>query len=125
MYTRRVAFADPWSCLLGADVACSSLAGCTHDVPLLLLGADMEVVSVEVAQEMQAQGQFLLEETVLGHVYGVTSAAVRKLQALGKLPLLDLDRVADVAKLKSSGFQVGRCSCSNLIVSLATCQAQA
>eukprot|EP00775_Hariotina_reticulata_P013032 gene13032-13161_t len=67
--------------------------------------ADMEVVSVEVAQEMQAQGQFLLEQTVLGHVYGVTSAAVRKLQGLGKLPLLDLDRVADVVKLKSSGFQ--------------------
>jgi hypothetical protein len=80
---------------------------------MLSLIADMEVVSVEVAQEMQAKGHFLLEQTVLGHVYGVTSAAVRKLQALGKLPLLDLDRVADVAKLKSSGFQVGSCSYNN------------
>jgi hypothetical protein len=53
---------------------------------MLSLIADMEVVSVEVAQEMQAKGHFLLEQTVLGHVYGVTSAAVRKLQALGKLP---------------------------------------
>lgn len=67
----------------------------------------MEVVPLEVAQQMLAAGQFLVHEEVLGHHYGITSAAVRKLQALGKLPLLDLDRVQDVEKLRSSGIQVG------------------
>lgn len=66
----------------------------------------MDFVSSEVAQQMQAEGKFLICEEVLGHVYGISAASVRKLQASGKLPLLDLDKVADVTRLKSSGFQV-------------------
>jgi guanylate kinase len=66
----------------------------------------MEVVSLEAAQQMRAAGQFLVHQEVLGHVYGISSAAVRKLQALGKLPLLDLDRVQDVEQLRAAGFQV-------------------
>lgn len=66
----------------------------------------MEVVSLEAAQQMRAAGQFLVHQEVLGHIYGIPSAAVRKLQALGKLPLLDLDRVQDVEQLRAAGFQV-------------------
>lgn len=66
----------------------------------------MEVVSPEVAHQMQQEGKFLVEQQVLGHVYGITAAAVRKLQASGKLPVLDLDQVADVARLRAAGFQV-------------------
>lgn len=68
--------------------------------------AGMEVVSVEIAQQMRAEGQFLVHQEVLGHIYGITSSAVRKLQAMGKLPVLDLDRVQDVEQLRASGFQV-------------------
>lgn len=60
-----------------------------------------------MAQEMRASGQLLVHQEVLGHIYGITSASVRKLQATGKLPLLDMDRVADVEQLRASGFQVG------------------
>lgn len=66
----------------------------------------MEVVSPEVAHRMQVDGRFLVDQQVLGHIYGISAASVRKLQASGKLPLLDLDHVADVAKLRASGFQV-------------------
>lgn len=66
----------------------------------------MDVVSPEVAHQMQADGKFLIHQEVLGHVYGIVAASVRKLQASGKLPLVDIDRVADVAKLRASGFQV-------------------
>lgn len=66
----------------------------------------MDVVPLDVAQQMRADGQFLIHQEVLGHVYGITATAVRKLQALGKLPLLDLDRVADVQRLREAGFQV-------------------
>jgi hypothetical protein len=68
--------------------------------------ADMEVISAELAQQMVQEGKFLVHQTVMGHTYGISAAAVRKLQASGKLPVLDLDRVADVARLKESGFQV-------------------
>jgi guanylate kinase len=68
--------------------------------------ADMEVISPELAQQMVQDGKFLVHQTVMGHTYGITAAAVRKLQASGKLPVLDLDRVADVTRLKESGFQV-------------------
>lgn len=66
----------------------------------------MEVVLPEVAQQMVADGKFLIHQQVQGHVYGISAASARKLQASGKLPLLDLDRVADVDKLRDSGFQV-------------------
>eukprot|EP00879_Flechtneria_rotunda_P032088 GHRR01035240.1.p1 GENE.GHRR01035240.1~~GHRR01035240.1.p1 ORF type:complete len:660 (+),score=243.45 GHRR01035240.1:528-2507(+) len=66
---------------------------------------DMEVISSELAQQLQHGGSFLVQHEVLGHTYGITTAAVRKLQASGKLPLLDLDRVADVQKLKAAGFK--------------------
>lgn len=59
-----------------------------------------------LAQQMRAEGQFLVHQEVLGHIYGITSSAVRKLQAMGRLPLLDLDRVQDVEQLRASGFQV-------------------
>jgi hypothetical protein len=68
----------------------------------------MQVVTLEAAQQMRDSGQFLVHQEVLGHHYGITSAAVRKLQAMGKLPLLDLDRVQDVEQLRASGFQVRR-----------------
>lgn len=55
---------------------------------------------------MAADGRFLVHQEVLGHVYGITAAAVRRLQAQGKLPLLDLDRVQDVQRLKAAGLQV-------------------
>lgn len=71
-----------------------------------LAAAGMEVVTLEAAQQMLQSGQFLVHQEVLGHIYGITSAAVRKLQAMGKLPLLDLDRVQDVEQLRTSGFQV-------------------
>jgi hypothetical protein len=71
-----------------------------------MVSAGMEVVSLEAAQQMRDAGQFLVHQEVLGHIYGITSAAVRKLQAMGKLPLLDLDRVQDVERLRTSGFQV-------------------
>ena len=61
---------------------------------------------LERDQVARAAGQFLVHQEVLGHIYGIPSAAVRKLQALGKLPLLDLDRVQDVEQLRASGFQV-------------------
>lgn len=73
--------------------------------------AGMEVVSLETAQQMRAAGQFLVHQEVLGHIYGIPSAAVRKLQALGKLPLLDLDRVQDVEQLRAAGFQVRWAGC--------------
>jgi guanylate kinase len=66
----------------------------------------MEVVSLAHAQQMVAEGRFLVHQEVLGHVYGVTRASVRRAQARGKLPLLDMDRVADVAQLKAGGLQV-------------------
>jgi hypothetical protein len=66
----------------------------------------MDVVSLEAAQQMRDTGQFLVQQEVLGHIYGITGAAVRKLQAIGKLPLLDLDRVQDVEQLQTNGFQV-------------------
>lgn len=68
----------------------------------------MEVVTLEAAQQMCDSGQFLVHQEVLGHHYGITGAAVRKQQALGKLPLLDLDRVQDVEQLRASGFLVRR-----------------
>jgi hypothetical protein len=68
----------------------------------------MEVIYPKLAQQMVQDGKFLVHQTVMGHTYGIAAAAVRKLQASGKLPVLDLDRVADVTRLKESGFQV-RC----------------
>lgn len=82
------------------------LSHCSPVVCIVTVGAGMEVVSLEAAQQMRAAGQFLVHQEVLGHIYGIPSAAVRKLQALGKLPLLDLDRVQDVEQLRAAGFQV-------------------
>jgi hypothetical protein len=73
----------------------------------------MEVISAELAQQMVQESKFLVHQTVMGHTYGITAAAVRKLQASGKLPVLDLDRVADVTKLKESGFQVSGMCCAS------------
>jgi hypothetical protein len=78
---------------------------------VVITAAGMEVVPLEAAQQMRAGGQFLVHQEVLGHIYGITAAAVRKLQAMGKLPLLDLDRVQDVEQLKAAGFQVRASSC--------------
>lgn len=77
----------------------------------MITAAGMEVVPLEAAQQMRAGGQFLVHQEVLGHIYGITAAAVRKLQAMGKLPLLDLDRVQDVEQLKAAGFQVCASRC--------------
>lgn len=41
---------------------------------------------------------------MLGHHYGITTAAVRKVQMSGALCLLDLDFVADAKQLRESGF---------------------
>lgn len=92
-----------------------------NDCRLLFLfnaiAADMEVISAELAQQMVQEGKFLVHQAVMGHTYGISAAAVRKLQASGKLPVLDLDRVADVARLKESGFQVSCACCQHSVLS--------
>lgn len=82
--------------------------------------AGMNVVSLQEAQQMVADGRFLYHQEVLGHLYGVTASSVRKVQALGKLPLLDLDRVQDVEALKAAGLQVGWLACGLLLTAAGT-----
>ncbi|KAF8071222.1 GLTP1 [Scenedesmus sp. PABB004] len=65
---------------------------------------DMVVVSPETAVALLAEGKLLAAERVGGHVYGVPAAAVRKLQASGRLPVLDLDRTAEASRLRGAGF---------------------
>jgi hypothetical protein len=67
----------------------------------------MEVVDAATLSAMQAAGKLLVCQRVLDHSYGISAAAVRKLQAAGKLPLLDLDLVEDAVALRGAGFKVG------------------
>lgn len=67
----------------------------------------MEVISPEAMAALLHEGALLVHREVLGHSYGISSLSVRKLQAAGKLVLLDVDQVEDAVKLKEAGFQVG------------------
>lgn len=66
----------------------------------------MDVISQSEAQALLADDGLLVSQQVLGHVYGISAMAVKKLQTSGKLAVIDVDRVDNAAKLKQSGFQV-------------------
>ena len=68
--------------------------------------SDMEVVPREKADAMLATpGVFLVHETTLDHVYGITAAAVKKVQSSGRVCVLELDHVADARRLRDEGFE--------------------
>lgn len=54
---------------------------------------------------MLAYGAFVVHEEAVGHHYGITAAAVKKVQASGCVPILELDRVADAKRLRAAGFE--------------------
>jgi guanylate kinase len=58
-------------------------------------------------EELQTKQQLLAVQQVLGHTYGISMAAVRQIQAAGKVAILDLDKVSDAVQLKAAGFKVG------------------
>lgn len=64
----------------------------------------MTIISHEQASRDIASGAFLYHHTVLGEVYGVTRAALKQVQAMGGIPVLEVDYVADVAALRATGF---------------------
>ena len=66
----------------------------------------LEVVPREQAEAMlAAPGTFLVHERALDHVYGITAAAVKKVQASGRVCVLELDHVADARRLRDEGFE--------------------
>ena len=64
------------------------------------------MLSPEQIEELQAKQQLLAVRQVLGHTYGISLAAVRQLQAAGKVAIIDLDKVTDAIQLRASGFKV-------------------
>ena len=76
------------------------LASSEGDTPVATSSTSMTVVSREEADQLIASGGFLVYEETLGHVYGVTRAAVKKVLTSGKVCVLDLDRVADARRLR-------------------------
>ena len=70
--------------------------------------SDMEVVTREQAEAMltasPGSGAFLVHEIALDHIYGVTYAAVEKVQSSGKVCVIELDHVADARRLRDEGF---------------------
>ncbi|GAX74660.1 hypothetical protein CEUSTIGMA_g2108.t1 [Chlamydomonas eustigma] len=67
--------------------------------------SDMEVVSKEEANALLASGAFLVHEAALDHVYGITVGAVKKVQATGRICVLELDHVTDAKRLRDQGFE--------------------
>ncbi|GMH36176.1 hypothetical protein BSKO_04044 [Bryopsis sp. KO-2023] len=68
---------------------------------------EMEPYETETEEQILhdiQEGKFLVHNKVLGNIYGIRKASVRKIQALGKVCVIDLDRVEDVEKLKKEGF---------------------
>lgn len=66
--------------------------------------SDMAVVPLAEAEALLAAGQFLVHERALDHLYGVTRAAVKKVQASGRVCVVELDHVADAQRLREQGF---------------------
>ncbi|KAG1679244.1 hypothetical protein FOA52_009273 [Chlamydomonas sp. UWO 241] len=66
--------------------------------------SDMEVVSADEAKVLIETGAFIVHEEAMGHVYGVTRGALKRVQASGRVPVLELDRVADAKALREAGF---------------------
>lgn len=65
----------------------------------------MHVVPREEAQSLLASGQFLVHEETLDHIYGITRAAVKKVQASGRVCVVECDHVADARRMREEGFE--------------------
>jgi hypothetical protein len=65
----------------------------------------MQVVSQDEARQLAASGAFLYSRTAMGHTYGVQRQAVKKVQATGRVCVVELDHVEDAKKLRDSGFE--------------------
>lgn len=64
----------------------------------------MTIITHEQAARDIATNAFLYHHTVLGEVYGVTRASLKQVQAMGSIPVLEVDYVEDVALLRAAGF---------------------
>ncbi|PNH05620.1 Adenylate kinase, chloroplastic [Tetrabaena socialis] len=64
----------------------------------------MTVVTREEAAGIIAADGFVLHREVLGDVYGTTLAAVKKVGASGRVPILEVDHVEDAVELRRRGF---------------------
>ncbi|GFR43730.1 hypothetical protein Agub_g4841 [Astrephomene gubernaculifera] len=65
----------------------------------------MLVVSREEAAAISAAEGFMTYREVLGEVYGITVAAVKKVAASGRVPIVEVDHVEDAAALRRRGFE--------------------
>jgi hypothetical protein len=63
-------------------------------------------VTTDAMAQLQQGGQLLVHEQTSGHVYGISTAEVRRLQGQGCLPIVALDRVDQAVQLRASCPQV-------------------
>ncbi|GIL93290.1 hypothetical protein Vretimale_15687 [Volvox reticuliferus] len=64
----------------------------------------MNVVSRADAEAIIASEGFALHKEVMGEIYGTTLVAVKKVAASGRVPILEVDHVADAVELRRRGF---------------------
>ncbi|EFJ40819.1 adenylate kinase [Volvox carteri f. nagariensis] len=64
----------------------------------------MVVVDRAEAEAIMAAEGFALHKEVMGDVYGTELAAVKKVAASGRVPILEVDHVADAVELRRRGF---------------------
>lgn len=64
----------------------------------------MVVVPRAEADAIQAAGGFATYREVLGEVYGITTAAIKKVGASGRVPVVEVDHVEDASALRARGF---------------------
>lgn len=64
----------------------------------------MAIISKAEADAVTAAGGWATRREVLGEVYGITVAAVKKVGASGRVPIIEVDHVEDAAALRARGF---------------------
>lgn len=64
----------------------------------------MLVVSREEAEAIAAADGFALQKEVMGELYGTTMAAIKKVGASGRVPIVEVDHVEDAVALRQRGF---------------------
>ncbi|KAK9862609.1 hypothetical protein WJX84_009947 [Apatococcus fuscideae] len=63
-----------------------------------------QVLDKAESESLRAHGGWLVQQTVMGEIYGITKGSVIAIQLKGKVPLVDLDTVEDAMAVFNSGL---------------------
>ncbi|KAK9850788.1 hypothetical protein WJX84_009005 [Apatococcus fuscideae] len=69
-----------------------------------LADGPFQVIDKTESESLKAHGGWLVQQTVMGELYGITKASIISIQLEGKVPLVDLDTVEDAQAVFNSGL---------------------